>query len=213
MPIHATLNGGDTIDPVHLGTGTANGTKYLRDDGAWITPPGGGGGAWGGITGTLGDQTDLAAALDAKASASHSHAQSNITGLVSDLSAIASAITACALDTDLSAHEADATNVHGIANTANLILEGDSRLSDARNPLTHTHPLSALTQSGATSNQVPQWTGSAWTPVTIAGAGPASYSIGSTTVATDQYIIAARRVRLTGTQRVTLQGTASLRII
>lgn len=31
----------------------------------------------------------------------------------------------------------------------------------------HTHPLSDLTQSGATSNQVPQWNGSAWVPVTI----------------------------------------------
>jgi hypothetical protein len=31
----------------------------------------------------------------------------------------------------------------------------------------HTHPLSDITQSGATTNQVPQWNGSAWVPVTI----------------------------------------------
>jgi len=31
----------------------------------------------------------------------------------------------------------------------------------------HTHPLSDLQQSGATSNQVPQWNGSAWVPATI----------------------------------------------
>lgn len=33
----------------------------------------------------------------------------------------------------------------------------------------HTHTLSALTQSGATLNQVPQWSGSAWVPATVSG--------------------------------------------
>lgn len=42
-------------------------TNYLRADGTWASPPGGGG-AWGGITGTLANQTDLQTALDAKAS-------------------------------------------------------------------------------------------------------------------------------------------------
>jgi len=31
----------------------------------------------------------------------------------------------------------------------------------------HTHTLSALTQSGATTNQVPQWNGTAWVPATV----------------------------------------------
>lgn len=43
------------------------------DNDEWAELSGGGGGAWGGITGTLGDQTDLQAALDAKAAASHTH--------------------------------------------------------------------------------------------------------------------------------------------
>jgi len=34
----------------------------------------------------------------------------------------------------------------------------------------HTHPLSGLTQSGASSGQVPQWDGTAWVPVAAAGA-------------------------------------------
>jgi hypothetical protein len=46
---------------------------------------GGGGGAWGSITGTLGDQADLAAALAAKAAASHGHAEADVSGLVADL--------------------------------------------------------------------------------------------------------------------------------
>lgn len=35
----------------------------------------------------------------------------------------------------------------------------------------HTHALSDLTQSGATTNQVPQWNGSAWVPATVSGGG------------------------------------------
>lgn len=52
---------------------------------------GGGGGAWGGITGTLASQTDLQAALDAKSATGHSHAQSDVTGLTAALTAKADA--------------------------------------------------------------------------------------------------------------------------
>ena len=38
-------------------------------------------------------------------------------------------------------------------------------------PSTHTHPLSALTQSSATSGQVATWNGSAWVPQTPSGGG------------------------------------------
>jgi hypothetical protein len=41
--------------------------------------------AWGAITGTLADQTDLDAALDAKSDTGHSHAQSDVTGLTAAL--------------------------------------------------------------------------------------------------------------------------------
>ena len=43
--------------------------------------------AWGSIGGTLANQTDLQNALNAKASSSHTHSQSEITNLVSDLAA------------------------------------------------------------------------------------------------------------------------------
>lgn len=42
---------------------------------------------------------------------------------------------------------------------------------DGKAPNAHTHPLSQLTQSGATSGQVPTWNGTAWAPSTPAGAG------------------------------------------
>ena len=37
--------------------------------------------------------------------------------------------------------------------------------------ISHTHSLSNLTQSSATTNQVPQWNGSAWVPATVSGGG------------------------------------------
>lgn len=43
-------------------------------------------------------------------------------------------ITDAASDSELASHESDTTGVHGIANTANLVLTNDSRLSDARTP-------------------------------------------------------------------------------
>lgn len=39
----------------------------------------------------------------------------------------------------VSTHAAVTTSVHGITNTANLVYTSDSRLSDARTPVTHTH--------------------------------------------------------------------------
>jgi hypothetical protein len=51
---------------------------------------------------------------------------------------------------DLSTHAADTTAVHGIADTAALVLTGDSRLSDARTPLAHTQAFSTLTATPTT---------------------------------------------------------------
>jgi hypothetical protein len=51
------------------------------------------------------------------------------------------------------------------------VITTDSRLSNARTPTSHTHPLSDLTQSSATSGQVPSWNGTAWVPTTPSGGG------------------------------------------
>lgn len=45
--------------------------------------------SWGGITGTLSSQTDLQTALSGKAASSHSHAQSDVTGLAATLATYA----------------------------------------------------------------------------------------------------------------------------
>lgn len=48
---YASLDSGVLVPVAQLGTGTPDGTKYLRDDRTWVTPPGGGGGP---PTGTAG---------------------------------------------------------------------------------------------------------------------------------------------------------------
>ena len=89
----------------------------------------GGGAAWGDITGTLANQTDLDAALGGKAAASHPHAESDITGLVTDL-----------------AGKAAASHGHGPSDiTGTAIIEGDARLTNARTPTSHAHPESEVT--------------------------------------------------------------------
>jgi hypothetical protein len=68
------LSGSNTGDETYstitskLAGGSGGGTiNFLRADGTFAAPPGGGGGTWGSITGTLSSQTDLQNALNAKA--------------------------------------------------------------------------------------------------------------------------------------------------
>ena len=48
-------------------------------------------------------------------------------------------------DAAIAAHHADTTDVHGIPDTANLIVEGDPRLTDARPPTAHGHAITDVT--------------------------------------------------------------------
>ena len=63
-------------------------------------------------------------------------------------------------------------------------------------PSAHTHPLSDLAQSGATTNQIIQWNGTAWVPVTFTA------GIGGTLGTTDNAL-----TRADGTGGATAQGS------
>ena len=45
----------------------------------------------------------------------------------------------------ISTHNSDTTSVHGIADTANLVLTNDARLADTRDPKAHNHGISDVT--------------------------------------------------------------------
>ena len=49
------------------------------------------------------------------------------------------------VDAKITTHNSATTSVHGIANTANLVLTNDARLSDTRDPKAHTHTKSNIT--------------------------------------------------------------------
>lgn len=129
--------------------------------------PSAGAAAWGSITGTLAAQTDLDSALGAKAPVSHSHAESDVTGLTTDLSGKASSSHGHpesdinGLVTDLSG-KAASSHGHGEADVSGLVTDlagkaasshahapgdvtgtavvtSDARLSDARTPTAHNH--------------------------------------------------------------------------
>ena len=63
-------------------------------------------------------------------------------------------------DAALEAHRADTTNVHGITNTANIVLTNDARLTDSRNPLTHagSHEQGGVDQLELNASQVGEGT-------------------------------------------------------
>lgn len=63
-----TTAGGDTAELLSLGSGNWRVTSYQRANGQALAAAGGSA-TWGAVTGTLSDQTDLQAALDAKGAA------------------------------------------------------------------------------------------------------------------------------------------------
>lgn len=57
--------------------------------------------------------------------------------------------------------------IKNVGSSAGTVAAGDdARLSDARTPTSHTHALADLTQSSASTGQVPTWNGTAWAPAT-----------------------------------------------
>jgi hypothetical protein len=62
----------------------------------------------------------------------------------------------------------------GNASATQVVYGSDTRLTDTRIPSAHTHPLSDLTQSSATTGQVATWNGTVWAAATPASSTDAS---------------------------------------
>ena len=121
---------------------------------------------------------------------------------VSTAQAAADTAVGNAAATALSTHAAATSSVHGISAFGATLVD-DASASEARTTLglgtaataatgdfaaaSHTHTLSNLTQSGATTGQVAQWNGTAWVPATAGSSvmkprWNSSTTSGSTTV-------------------------------
>lgn len=205
---------------------TINGSSVLGSGDLVV----GGAAAWGSITGTLSDQTDLQTALDAKAAKS------------ANLSDLASASTA--FSNIKQAATTTATGVVELAtdgeSAANLVPQAnDARLSNARTPTAHatSHQsggsdaiklddfaapddntdLNASTTAHGLMQKYPGGTSNFlradgnFAAPTATAADPL-YAPGSFTVVTESSRTSSRRLKFTGSQRATIQGTGCLRI-
>ena len=105
--------------------------------------------SWGGITGTLSNQTDLQSALNGKANTSHTHVMADITNLsiptkTSDLTNDSGFITTSALSgyaktTDLPENVSELTNDAGYITSASIPTKLSQLTDDLGASPTHTH--------------------------------------------------------------------------
>ena len=94
----------------------------------------------------IADTTGLQTALDGKAAAAHTHPSTDVSDLTTTGRALLTSASAAAARTTLGLGGAA---VLGVGTAAGTVAAGnDSRLSDARTPLAHTHGVNDLTATG-----------------------------------------------------------------
>jgi len=105
---------------------------------------------------------------DSRTPLAHTHAIADVTSLQTTLDG-----------------KAASSHGHAIADVTGLQTALDGKqASGSYAAASHTHAVGDLTQSGATTNQVIQWNGSAWAPATVSGGGGGSTSASDLTSGT-----------------------------
>jgi len=126
-----------------------------------------------------GDALTLASSqITGLASVATSGAYSSLTGTPS-LATVATSGSYTDLTSKPSLGTSSSKNVaaSGNASSTEVVLGGDTRLTDSRTPTAHTHTLSQLTQSAATTGQVASWNGTAWVPSNPTAGNPFNQSL------------------------------------
>ena len=201
-------------DGVGVPAGGTSGQVLAKNSGTdfdthWVTA-GTGGGAVDSVDGRTGAVT-LSDLYDAAGDAAAAQAAAAADATTKANAAEAAAIAAAALDaaSKVSTHEADTTNVHGIANTSNLVLTNDSRLTDARTPTAHNQSKTTITDLV----DVPQ--------IGIVNASDLTVTFNETTrvvtvapAATSyDYIYLGNKVTVSTSKTVTLANTSGLHFV
>jgi hypothetical protein len=120
------LTGTPTVPTAAPGTNTTQAASTAFVTAAVAEVEGGGGSVseWGDLTGTLSDQTDLQAALDAKAASSHTHSATGISDSTSVGRAVMTAATAALARSAISATDL------AIGTTGTTAMAGNTTLAD-----------------------------------------------------------------------------------
>ena len=118
------LTGNPTVPTQTPGTNNTRIASTAYVEAAVAAAPGGGASGWGDLGGTLSDQTDLQAALDAKAASSHSHPATGISDSTTVGRAVMTAVNAGAARTAIGATDL------AIGTTGSTAMAGNTTLAD-----------------------------------------------------------------------------------
>lgn len=147
----------------------------------------------------ISEVTNLQSALDGKSALGHMHAQSDVTNLVGDLAALITALSG----------KVPTTRVVDGQDSIQIASGGPDLSADVFLNLVGDDDTPGNSKLyGTNASGVKGWYDQ---PVGGAASDPA-YSPGSFTVANETAKILSRHLKLTGSQRATLAGTATLRI-
>lgn len=220
-----------------LGIDTTTGKKKLGQVGDTTIPAGGGGATWGSITGTLSSQTDLQTALDGKSATTHNHALNNLSEKsYNSLTDKPSSFPPSAHNLGGAEHNVDTlANLNLKISDNDVVGTDDSRLSDARTPLAHNQDASTINVGTLDGDRLPAMSATKKGGVPATGTPSNKYlrddgtfqpvtaslpevvpikmtPTADQTILNDYAVIIARRYIISGTFKLTIQGTGVLRI-